>query len=508
MRPAKLLLIVTVLLGIAVASLSILVRPLWYDVSEFLGTQFPVMAAVIVLGALIAGYGSALFQNGRLEKPRAWLHYLLLTLADIFVLALLYIFFTQLGSETIMIWRNLTHALPYVIWLGAAGLALLSPPRTKPGRVAVIVALAAAALTWNALPLRVDFTSQPVVYFQQDGVNVIWGTNMRSISWVDFGPDEGLGSSAQEQADGLKVTGDRIQGVFLPLPYLTGDLFLQAKVEGVRSIYPINAVKAGTAQSEVVHVTLPARGDELSFVAFSDLHERSKNYARLEKQIDWKQMDFVIQLGDLVNHTADAGQVEQSILSMPTGGLNLPRAFVRGNHETRGDAARSLGEWLLPPDGNYYYTFRVGDAFFIVLDSGEDKPDDHIEYSGLVDFTAYDQVQAAWLENVFASPEYQQAGYHIVLVHRPPNTPVAEQFAPVMSQVTSREDIQLVMSGDSHIAGIFPPEETGLPFTVANCGGSEVDDMAAVTVHIRNNGIEVTIIGLDGSVWDSAMIAK
>jgi len=508
MRPTKILLIFTALLGIAFASLSILVRPLWYDVNNFLGTLFPVMAAVIVLGALFTGYAFYLLKSGGLEKQRAWRHYLALAIADIFMIALLYVFFTQLGSEVVMIWRNLDHVLPYVIWLDVAGLALWFPPRTTRGRAAVIAGLALVALVWSALPLYVTFTGRPVVYIQQDGVNVIWGTNMRSISWLDYGPHAGLGSSVQEQTNGLKVTGDRLQRIFIPLPSWTGDLYLQAHVEGIRDIYPIDAVKAGQAQSDIVHVSWPAPGDDFSFVAFSDLHERSSNYARLAKQINWSQMEFVIQLGDMVNHVADAGQVERSILSIPTGGLDLPHVFVRGNHETRGEASRSLDEWLLPPDGNFYYTFQAGDAFFIVLDSGEDKPDDNVEYSGLVDFTDYQKAQAAWLEEVLASPEYVFASYHIILVHRPFNTKVAEQFAPVFALLSDRDDIQLVMSGDSHIAGIFPPEETGLLFTIANCGGSEVDDMAAMTVHIGGNGIELAVIGLDGSIWDSAVIAK
>jgi hypothetical protein len=508
MRLTKLFLIFTALLGLAIASLSILVRPLWYDVNDFLGTQFPVMAAVIVLGALIIGYAVFLFRSGGLEEPRSWRHYLVLALADIFMTSLLFVFFTQLGSEVVMIWRNLAHAIPYVIWLGVAGFSLLFPFRRRTGRIAVIVVLILAALVWYALPLRVAFTSRPVVYIQQNGVNVIWGTNMRSVSWLEYGTEAGLGLSLQEQSGGLKVTGDRLQRIFLPLSPGTEDLYLQAHVEGVRDIYPIDAVKAGQAQSEVVHVTLPAAGSDLTFVAFSDLHEQSNSYARLEKQIDWSRMDFVIQLGDLVNHVADAAQVQRSILALPTGGLDLPRVFVRGNHETRGEAARRLGQWLLPPGGNYYYTFQAGDAYFIVLDSGEDKPDNNVEYSGLVDFMDYQKAQAAWLAEVLASPEYLRAAYHIVLVHRPFNSRVAEQFAPVSALITSRKDIQLSISGDSHVAGIFPPEETGLPFTIANCGGSKVNDMAAVTVQIGGNGIEVEVIGLDGSVWASTVIAK
>jgi len=406
MRLPKVIPLVTLLLAIAIASLSLLVRPLWYDVNDFLGTQLPVMAAVVALGGLLAAYAIHLFKSQALGRARAWRHYLVLALADIFMLALLYIFFDELGAENVMIGRNLVKALPWVVWLGAAGLALWSPPHSWKGRAAVIAGLALTAIAWSFLPVRVAFTSRPVVFLQQGGVELLWGTNMRAVSWVDYGPDESLRYSIQEQAYGLKVSGDQLQRVFLPLPALRGDLYLRASVEGLRSIYPIDAVKAGQAQGPLVHVALPASGPSISFVAFSDLHERGDLYARLAEQIDWTQMDLAVFLGDLLNNAADAPQVNHSVLSLPTGGLDLPRVFVRGNHETRGEAARSLDEWLLPPGGNFYHTFQAGDAFFIVLDSGEADTDSYVEYSGLVDFASYHQAQAAWLEGVLRSLEF------------------------------------------------------------------------------------------------------
>ena len=46
----------------------------------------------------------------------------------------------------------------------------------------------------------------------------------------------------------------------------------------------------------------------------------------------------------------------------------------------------------------FYYTFRHGPAFFVVLDCGEDKPDNDIEYSGLADFDRYRATAADWLK--------------------------------------------------------------------------------------------------------------
>lgn len=508
MRIAKIPPLLTILLGFMVACLSLLVRPLWFDINEFLGTQLPVMPMILIFGVVSAGYGIHLTRGGFIDSPKAWRHHAILIIIDIFMLGLLYLFFSELDSEQVMITRNLSNALPFILWFGLAGWMLWSPPRSKTGRGFVLIILILSAVLWKSMPLTIRFISRPATYFQQDGINIIWRSNIRAMSWVEYGSDENMNSSIQEQSDGLKVTGEEIQRVFLPTTNWNGDLYFKAHMEGVRNIFPIHADKTGIVDGDLLKINLPEDGEKLSFVAFSDIHERSSNLKKMANQVEWENQDLVIQLGDLVNHVADAQQVEDSILTFPTGGVDLPRVFVRGNHETRGESARLMDDWFLPQGGNYYFSFKTGDVFFIVLDSGEDKPDDHVEYSGLVDFTSYNLQQADWLERVLGSPEYKDAKYHLVLVHRPPNTTIAPHFAPVMSQLINRDDIHLVLSGDSHVAGIFSPGETGLPFTVANCGGSELDDMAVVLVKVHPDTIDLSVIRIDGVVLESSTIPK
>jgi hypothetical protein len=50
------------------------------------------------------------------------------------------------------------------------------------------------------------------------------------------------------------VIGDRVQRIFLPDTLISKDLFLRTNAEGIRSIYPIDADKAGQVQSEIVQL--------------------------------------------------------------------------------------------------------------------------------------------------------------------------------------------------------------------------------------------------------------
>ena len=99
---------------------------------------------------------------------------------------------------------------------------------------------------------------------------------------------------------------------------------------------------------------------------------------------------------------------------------NVPFCFVRGNHENRGAFSYRASDYFPTPTGRFYYTFRHGPAFFVVLDCGEDKPDNDIEYSGLADFDRYRETEADWLKGVVASEEFRQAPLRIVLLHIPP----------------------------------------------------------------------------------------
>jgi hypothetical protein len=294
MRLTKVLPLFSLILSLAFISLGLLVRPLWYDVNDFLGTTLPVMAILVLLAFVFVTYTWRSFKQDVFNSPGSWRHYLVMLLPDLFMLALLYVFFTELGAEQVMIWRNLFRLLPYVLWLGAVGLALWRPPYSQIGRAAVIIGFILTAGIWFTLPLHVVNTSEPVVFMQQDGFDVVWGTNIRAVSWLSYGPNANLGSTLQDQEHGLKVIGDRVQRIFLPGTLVGKDLFLRTNAEGIRNIFPIDADKAGVVQSKIVQLKLPDPGREISFVAFSDLHEQNGLYNRLVENIDWAQMDLSI----------------------------------------------------------------------------------------------------------------------------------------------------------------------------------------------------------------------
>lgn len=505
----KLLALLSLALALVFMLFTIALRPLWYDIAEFIGTTLPVMPALLGLGALLSLYCLSLACTAALAGKRARLHLGLMLGGDALILALLIIMFSQIGMETALLWEMLRQMLPWVLGLGALVLLFWLAPvwswlRGWKARLLALAALGLLALLVWSLPWQTAITADPLVFIRGGSLNAVWQTNVRASATVRYGAGGNLSNTVTSQAYGLKTLNPLIQNAGLPFPPAGSSVKLQAVSEGVKELFPISAVKTGTAASGVVSVTIPPAGAAISFVSFSDLHEQTDIYRRLAAHVDWQSVNLAVFTGDIVSSVLSPEQVGRTLFALPTGGVSLPRVYVRGNHETRGEGARQLDDWLMPAGERWYHAFTLGDTFFIALDCGEADGDDYIEYSGLVDFTAYHQEQARWLEGVFASPEYKAAVYRVILLHTPLNRKISPAFAPVQKLVNARSEISLMVSGHSHVRGIWLPAETKLPYPIATSGGYLEKDTAFVQVRTGANGMQVQVVDINGKVVKSA----
>lgn len=120
--------------------------------------------------------------------------------------------------------------------------------------------------------------------------------------------------------------------------------------------------------------------------------------------------------------------------------------YVRGNHETRGEFAAHLRDYFPTDTNELYFTFRYGPVSAVVIDSGEDKADDHYEYSGLVDFESYRQQEFDWLKGLERDTS-DGIQYRIALSHDPN---LADHFGENWSAELGRIGTQLLVSGHTH----------------------------------------------------------
>jgi 3',5'-cyclic AMP phosphodiesterase CpdA len=96
-----------------------------------------------------------------------------------------------------------------------------------------------------------------------------------------------------------------------------------------------------------------------------------------------------------------------------------PLAYVRGNHDVRGPAARSLTGFTGTPDDRFYYGFRSGPLAALVMDTGEDKPDDSEVFGGMVAFQKMQRRQAEWLDMIVKEAWFHEAPHKVLFCHIP-----------------------------------------------------------------------------------------
>ncbi len=167
--------------------------------------------------------------------------------------------------------------------------------------------------------------------------------------------------------------------------------------------------------------------------------------------------DLLILGGDNGNTASN----EESILTMAkiaakvTGG-HAPVIYMRGNHDTRGRFAERLPEYVGTDRGDFYYSFRIGRLWGVVLDAGEDKEDSHEEYGDIADYTDFRNRQTKFLKgiNKKACSEYEADGVSVrlALCHVPFgvfNTPFSEVFDEWMTELNKMR-LHLMLSGHMH----------------------------------------------------------
>lgn len=170
-----------------------------------------------------------------------------------------------------------------------------------------------------------------------------------------------------------------------------------------------------------------------------------------------------------------------------------PILFTRGNHETRGVFADSLGDYFPGRDGRFYGIYRYGDVCILLLDCGEDKPDDHAEYNGLADYDAYRAEECAWLKKAVRSEEFLTASARIVLLHIPPaagawhgSVHLNELFVPVLNEA----GIDLMLCGHDHRYSFHPAGERDAKFPIV-----VNDNRSCVRCDVADSLIRVRIAG-------------
>jgi predicted phosphodiesterase len=251
--------------------------------------------------------------------------------------------------------------------------------------------------------------------------------------------------------------------------------------------------------------TMDRMKSTVSFSLVTDTHEDVSRIESLSKVINWEKLDFLVHDGDGVNWLESEDQLFDRWIDPLTKPLDhsKPLLYARGNHDLRGPFARSLATYLGDTNDKFYFTRDDGPVHFIVLDTGEDKPDTAAAYAGLVRQGPYRSKELDWFQSEVKNDERMKtASFRIVLMHQP-DFGWLDGKNREWTDTANEGKIDLVIAGHFHRFVHFPPGEGGNNFPVLVVAQDEV-----ATVDASADTLHVTVTKMDGTVVETFNLSR
>ncbi|MEN7549236.1 metallophosphoesterase family protein [Rapidithrix thailandica] len=337
-------------------------------------------------------------------------------------------------------------------------------------------------------------------------MTVMWITNQLSYSWVEFGESQSLGSTVHEVKDGLVSAYNRINCIVLKGLKPGKKYYYRIFSKAIEEFQPYKLTYGETIQSEVLSFTTPdPSAAEVSWLVMNDIHDRPHSIPHLMKLNQEDPFDYVFYNGDMFDYQVDEQQMIDHMLvpSIEVFASEKPFMFVRGNHETRGKFARGIHHYYRNPSGQQYYAYQWGPVHFTVFDTGEDKPDDHPVYAGIVDFDSYREEQAKWFEEtVVKSAAYKKAKFRVVMMHIPiyysGDWHGTSHCRTLFSPLFNKYKVDICLSGHTHKYGVHPPVAGQHNYPIIIGGGPKEGNRTLIKVKANQKQLELRMLRDDG----------
>lgn len=340
---------------------------------------------------------------------------------------------------------------------------------------------------------------------------IVWVTDVDALSWVEVAPEDGKHFYYKDRQHfyqtnfGKRNIGKlhqvKITGLEPGKKYRYAVASKEVLEQKGHRIHYGNIVSTNVYRKGAQTIpTLDPKKESIEFVVMNDVHAKNeKQEAYLNHCFDKSKTDMVIFNGDMVSSVPSVQTIFNGFLdtAVKRFASDVPFYYVRGNHETRGKHAAEFMDYFPTITGKPYYTFTHGNTFFIMLDGGEDKPDNNIEYYETAAYDAYRAEEAEWLKKVVESEECKSAKYRVVCLHMPPisghkmwhgTRHIQELFIPILDKA----NISVMLCGHVHKYS-FHTDEAAFPMVV----NSNED---ALKVKIDGNGIKVDVVDMTGAV--------
>ena len=335
-----------------------------------------------------------------------------------------------------------------------------------------------------------------------NGMTIMWETTIPTYSWVEYGTDTTNLSRKRLIIDGQAEFNESIHKI--RLENLTpGQTYYYRVCSQEILQYKAYSKKFGnTAKSEFYSFTMPqADTDSFTAVIFNDLHQRANVFQALLKQVENVDYDFVVFNGDCIDDPANHAQATRFVKLLTEGvhGDRTPTLFIRGNHEIRNAYSIGLRKHFDYVGGKTYGAFNWGDTRIVMLDCGEDKTDDHREYSGLNDFTQLRQEQVGFLQQELASKTFKKANKRI-LIHHIPLYGCDNLCKDLWEPLLKKAPFHVAINAHTHKFAHHPKGSLENNYPVIIGGGNRLENATFMILEKKKGVLRIKVMDAKGNV--------
>lgn len=441
---------VLMILGVVGAILLRSVKETWVFVNIGIGLDWfmgSLLAAVVVATAVLAVLSALRMKDAQICEKKWYPVLLLMAGATALGVASYAIgfFITMFSGESREVCLlSLREALAgSVLPVGIPFLLLFFPQmgsRAKKVVGALILVAVAVYGIHSYFPLTsYEISSTPMVLDNGSAYSIVFSTSDEGTGYVEY-TYEGTDYKVYDQTGG-RLNRGRIHSVTVPYEHLKNNTYT---VSSCRVMEEFSyGSRTGETVTSVEYTFAVNESVDQNWLVISDWHTMLEEAYSAVGQLG--EYDSVILLGDASPGVDYEEQVIRNIVEFggQISGGTRPVFFVRGNHETRGAYASKLLDALGME--SFYYQAEVGPYSFVMLDSGEDKPDAHKEYGGMTDYDTYRADMVEWLKEVEVNSEKV-----IAISHAWEISEVEQELSDAGFAELDRLGTRLLLSGHYH----------------------------------------------------------
>ena len=260
------------------------------------------------------------------------------------------------------------------------------------------------------------FVSWPSVYAVNGKYEIIVAVNSPTVMWVRVGERD-----YYDDSNGILRSSSLTHKMDVPMTELDREGKYTVFWREVFNRKPYHS-QLGEINSFTVDF-YPVKNDNIHIYNIADAHNTVEGPIAAGSFFG-KDLDLLVLNGDIPEHS---GSIENfTVIHKIAGSVThgeRPVIFARGNHDLRGIYAENIADHTPTDCGRSYFTVRIGSIWAVVLDCGEDKPDDHPEYGYTVCCHDFRMRQTEFLKQIANDPDNEYAApgvrYKIVISHNP-----------------------------------------------------------------------------------------